>query len=149
VAWEANLPLSGDQLDFNFGAGSFGNSSGSMENSQEKGNTFNFIHRIAPELDALGYAFDAASDEAVADGQIALSQYHTVVWMLGDEKLVPPHPVPNHPGRSDRMSADFEALDLPMREKLAAFMSQGGHVFINGAELAWDLAGRGDADPMA
>lgn len=149
VAWEANIPLSGDQLDFNFGAGSFGNSSGSMESSLEKGNTFNFINRIAPELDELGYAFDAASDEAVADGQIALANYHTVIWMLGREKLVAPHPIPNNPGRSDRMTADFEALDVDMRARLGAFMSQGGNVFLNGAELAWDLAGRADADPAA
>ncbi len=68
------------------------------------------------------YAWDSASNEAVADGLVDLGAYTMVDWILGEESI-----------DEDGTLSDVE------RAALRAFVEGDGALFISGAELAWDL----------
>ncbi len=68
------------------------------------------------------YAWDSASNEAVADGLVDLDAYTMVDWILGEESL-----------------DEAGTLSEVERAALRAFVENDGALFISGAELAWDL----------
>ena len=76
----------------------------------------------------ISYPFDSASNEAVQDGPIHLSDYTLVDWILGEE------------------SASDETLDATERALLAEFLDGGGALFLSGTEVGWHLDDQG-ADP--
>lgn len=71
--------------------------------------------------EAISYAFDSASNEAVKDGLVGLGQYGIVDWIVGEE------------------SVTDETLDATERALLAAYLDGGGALFISGAEIGWHL----------
>jgi N-acetylmuramoyl-L-alanine amidase len=71
--------------------------------------------------EAIPYAFDSASNEAVKDGAIGLGQYAILDWIVGEE------------------SVSDETLDVTERALLAAYLDGGGALFISGAEIGWHL----------
>ena len=79
--------------------------------------------------EVISYPFDSASNEAVQDGLIHLSDYTLVDWILGEE------------------SASDETLDATERALLTEFLDGGGALFISGSELGWHLDDQeGDPD---
>ncbi|HEX8522656.1 MAG TPA: hypothetical protein VF669_10400 [Tepidisphaeraceae bacterium] len=68
---------------------------------------------------ALG--IETATDDAIATGQISLSNYHTVIWLSGEQS-----------------SADntFTATTQPL---VSTYLSNGGKMFISGAEIGYEL----------
>lgn len=68
-----------------------------------------------------GLRVDSASNEAVAQGAVALGAYDAVIWILGTEST------------ADRT---FDATEQALVEQ---FVAGGGHLFVSGAEVGWDL----------
>jgi N-acetylmuramoyl-L-alanine amidase len=88
---------------------------------EEGGNTRNFIIQHGGSLANLGYAFDSASNEAVAGGSVSLTNYEVVDWMLGEES-----------------TAD-ETFSSTEQSRVQTFLNGGGNLFVSGAEIGWDL----------
>ncbi len=73
-------------------------------------------------------AFDSATNEAVATGSVDLRRYPIVVWSAGEEAL-----------------ADT-SFDLDEQARVEAFLGAGGHLFVSGAEIGWDLVSQGTTE---
>ncbi len=86
-------------------------------------NTRNYVLQHAEALD--GWALDSASNESIGAGDVDLSAYQLVVYLLGQEE-----------GET--------VLPVPEREALAAYLEGGGAVFLSGSEVAGSLVGRAD-----
>ena len=71
------------------------------------------------------YAWDSASNEAVADGSVALQDYRIVDWLLGEE--------------SEVVEGTLSAAE---RAALATYLDSGRALLIGGTDLARDLASR-------
>jgi hypothetical protein len=74
------------------------------------------IHAAAP-----GVHVASASNEAVINGAVNLTDYDTVMWILGEESTV-----------DDTFNAAEQA-------KVEQFIAGGGNLFVTGAEIGWDL----------
>jgi hypothetical protein len=74
------------------------------------------IHSATP-----GMHVDSTSNEAVISGAVNLGDYHTVVWILGEE------------------STTDDSFDATEQSKVEQFIAGGGNLFLSGAEVAWDL----------
>nr|HID12648.1 hypothetical protein [Anaerolineae bacterium] len=85
-------------------------------------NSYDYVIQHA---EVISYPFDSASNEAVRDGLVSLSDYALVDWILGEE------------------SSSDETLSEAERSALAAYLDSGGALFISGSELGWDLDGLG------
>lgn len=70
------------------------------------------------------YAWDSASNEAVAAGLISLTDYALVNWILGQQT---------------------DTLSAVERNALADYLAAERALLISGSELAWDLEGRDPA----
>ncbi len=77
---------------------------------------------------AIPIPFDSASNEAVRDGDVSLTDYRLVDWILGEE------------------SAPDQTLDPVERALLRAYLEGGGALFLSGTEIGWHLDHLG-ADP--
>lgn len=88
-----------------------------------EGNTRDFAVEIAEAINAAGatVAIGTASNEAVANGSVDLTDYDAVVWIAGTES-----------------SAD-ETFNLAEQNAVSAFLADGGNLFVSGSEIAWDL----------
>ncbi len=64
---------------------------------------------------------ETATDAAVAAGQIVLANYHTVIWMSGEQ------------------SAGDGTFTSTVQPKVTTYLTNGGKMFISGAEIGWDL----------
>lgn len=84
-------------------------------------NTFDFIRYYGKPIMESGYSFVSASNEAVFKGRISLSNYKTVIWMLGDEST------------ADETFNQFE------QDSVKQFLNNGGNLFLSGSEIGWDL----------
>jgi N-acetylmuramoyl-L-alanine amidase len=93
-------------------------------------NTRDYLARFGSALrrDArFSLGFDAASNEAVKLGRVALNDYDAVVWSLGEE------------------STDDETLDTVEQFALTLYLNGGGALLVTGAEVGWDLDWLGSA----
>lgn len=81
-------------------------------------NAYNYIIQHGT---VITYPFDSTSNEAVRDGDVALTDYVVVDWILGEE------------------SAPDETLDATERNLLRTFLNNGGALFISGTEVGWHL----------
>ena len=92
-------------------------------------NTYDYIIQHAVALDEHRRNFDSCSNEAVMDHQVTLSDYDTVIWILGEESSV------DH------------TFDANERMLVKSFLDQGGNLFVSGSEIGNELQGGGvDAD---
>ncbi|NOX37750.1 MAG: hypothetical protein GXO78_09475 [Calditrichaeota bacterium] len=80
-----------------------------------------FVYDYGREIVSWGFHFDSAPNESVVDGTVSLTDYDAVFWFVGDEA-----------DRLETLSAAEQAL-------LRDYLEAGGHLFINGAHIAWDL----------
>ncbi len=98
---------------------------------EEGGNTRDFIIQHGGSLANLGYAFDSASNEAVAGGAVSLTGYEVVDWMLGEES-----------------TAD-ETFSSTEQSMVQSYLGAGGKLFVSGAEIGWDLDHMGSSSDQA
>lgn len=68
-----------------------------------------------------GMTVHSASNEAIEAGQVDLQSYRSVIWILGNESV------------SDKT---FSATEQTL---VTNFIQNGGHVFVSGSEIAYDL----------
>lgn len=80
------------------------------------------IHAAKPDMHVA-----STSNEAVASGAVKLTDYKTVVWILGEESTI-----------------DF-TFDSAEQEKVEEFIEDNGNLFVTGSEIGWDL-GRGSGN---
>ncbi|HIG75152.1 MAG TPA: fibronectin type III domain-containing protein [Bacteroidetes bacterium] len=109
-----------------------GGSDADLETTVFLGNSRDFIAVHGASLLAAGRSFVSASDEAVAEGDLALFPYPLVVLAMGEEKttlspdsLRPP---------------EFEVWPDSLRTALRAYVESGGKLFASGAYLGTDAA---------
>ncbi len=80
-----------------------------------------FVTRTAQALAAAGYAFDSVDNLRVLDQTVSLANYSSVWWILGDE------------------STTDEAFSYQEQLRLQDYLQGGGHLFVSGSEIFWDL----------
>ena len=91
------------------------------------GNTFNFIIQHGNAFFNNQHYFESATNEAVADGLVSLSDYKTVDYILGKE------------------SSANETFNSSEQILVSNYLKQGGHLFVSGSEIGWDLDHLGNA----
>ncbi len=79
-------------------------------------------------IDEYGASFETVSSYGVRQGHVALEDYDALVWVLGEE------------------STQDETFSKLEQDLVRAYLRQGGQLFVSGAEIAWDLDWRGDAE---
>ncbi len=94
-------------------------------------NTYDYCRQHGQALASCGVPFDFAANEAVAGGQVALTDYNFVDWILGEESTVD------------------ETLSTAEQTLVAGFLGAGGRLFISGSEIGWDLDYLGSAGDQA
>jgi hypothetical protein len=93
----------------------------------ERMNDGTYAARHGKALADAGFAFDGATDEAVAERDIDLAGYKAIDWFAGQQ-------------------ADVGALPATTRTELERFRAAGGKLLISGSELVWALDTKGTAD---
>ena len=88
-------------------------------------NTFNYILQHGIAIFDNGYDFDSASNEAIINGWINLSDYNIVVWMLGEEGV---------------STSSFSEREQYLIRK---YLISGGKIFVSGSEIGYDLVQKG------
>jgi hypothetical protein len=78
------------------------------------------IHAGAPDV-----LVNSTSNEAVISGAVILDNYDAVMWILGEESTA-----------TDTFHATEQA-------KVAAYLAQGGKLFVSGSEIGFDLDAQG------
>jgi hypothetical protein len=82
-------------------------------------NSFDYVVPHGQAIAAFGLPFDSCSRQAVANNQIAPGNYQIVIWEAGQN-----------------LTNNFRAAE---RNVITNFQSLGGHLFVSGADVAWDL----------
>ena len=93
----------------------------------ERMNDGTYAARHGRALADAGYAFDGATDEAVAERDVDLAAYKAIDWFTGEQ-------------------ANASALPATTRTELARFFAGGGRMLLSGSELVWALDSQGTAD---
>ncbi|MFC1682587.1 glycosyl hydrolase family 18 protein [Candidatus Zixiibacteriota bacterium] len=94
-------------------------------------NTRDFVIQHAMALDNAGVAFNSCANETIERGQVLLTDYDMVDWILGEE------------------STQDESFNYTEQDSLETFLSAGGYLFVSGAETGWDLDYQGYAIDQA
>ncbi|MEQ8209124.1 MAG: fibronectin type III domain-containing protein [Lacipirellulaceae bacterium] len=91
-------------------------------------NSFDYAVQVASAIETTtqGLAVDTASNEKVISGDIDLTDYESVIWILGEES-----------------SAD-DTFNTTEQTLVTNFLSGGGQLFLSGAEVGWDLDALGN-----
>jgi hypothetical protein len=92
------------------------------------GNTFDFIRQHAEAILNASYAFDACSNELVANDIVDLNEYSAVIWILGEE------------------STENETFSEQEQLRVQNYLENGGKLFVSGAEVGWDLVEEADEE---
>ncbi len=104
--------------------------SGNMERVIPRANNaFDYVVPHGKAINAFGWPFDACSKQAVTNDQVALGNYHIVIWESGQQTN--------------------DVINSAAQTRLTAFLNGGGHLFVSGSDIAWSLdraAGPGAAD---
>jgi N-acetylmuramoyl-L-alanine amidase len=95
-----------------------------------KMNTYDYIIAHATAIKAFGRDFDSCSNEAVAAGQVALTDYDTVVWILGEEST----------GDNTFNAAERTAVQSFLSAP-NTFGNADNNLFVSGSEVAYELDG--------
>ena len=94
-------------------------------------NASDYVVPHGQALHACGVGFDSGQNESVVSGQIVLTDYDVVIWAAGRESTVD------------------ETFSAAEQAHVRAYVAAGGHLFVSGTEIAWDLgraSGPSDAD---
>lgn len=82
-------------------------------------NAYDYVVAYGRAISAFGLPFDSCARQAVTNGQINLLNYDIVVWAVGQS-----------------LTNTFRTLE---RNAITLFQNAGGHLFVSGADIAWDL----------
>ena len=82
-------------------------------------NSFDYVAQHGKAVGAFGMPIDSCSRQAVTSGQVSLSNYDIVLWECGTS-----------------LTNTFRALE---HNVITNFQNAGGHLFVSGADIAWDL----------
>jgi MYXO-CTERM domain-containing protein len=93
----------------------------------ERMNDGTYAARHGKALADAGFAFDGATDEAVAERDIDLAAYKAIDWFAGQQ-------------------ANAGALPAATRTELERFRAAGGKLLLSGSELVWALDSQGTPD---
>lgn len=91
------------------------------------GNTKDFIRQHGAAILDYGYAFSSATNDAVINGIVNLPDFTNVDLILGEES-----------------TAD-ETFSTAEQGLMQTYLDNGGHLFVSGAEIGWDLDHLGSA----
>src|SRR6185295_5514542 len=91
-------------------------------------NSRDYVVQVASAIHAARPAMQVAStsNEAVTSGAVKLTDFKTVIWILGEESTL-----------------DF-TFDKNEQEKVEEFVESNGNLFVSGSEIGWDLSARGN-----
>ena len=92
-------------------------------------NSFDYVKEHGSAIAAAGRSFDFMDASRVTASDLA--RYPKVVWCLGEES-----------------TAD-ETFSYGEQQLLAAFLDNGGALFVSGSEIGWDLSAKGSAADKA
>ncbi|CAN5456578.1 hypothetical protein BH09SUM1_BH09SUM1_19380 [soil metagenome] len=84
-------------------------------------NSFNYVPVLGASVAAHGTAFDSCQNENITVGDVALSGYGNVLWILGEE------------------STANETFSTAEQTAVTNYVNGGGNFFVSGSEIAWDL----------
>jgi hypothetical protein len=84
-------------------------------------NSFDYVVQHGKAISAFGLPFDSCQNEAVVSGEVPLGDYRIVIWACGQE------------------STGNESFSSVEQTSIANYRDQGGHLFVSGSEIAWDL----------
>ena len=96
-----------------------GNSGATGRVMPRANNAFDYVVQHGKAISAFGMPFDSCSRQAVTNGQVSLGNYDIVIWECGTS-----------------LTNTFRAAE---RNVITNFQSAGGHLFVSGADIAWDL----------
>ena len=68
-----------------------------------------------------GVSFDTVNHNSVIGGNVMLTNYSAAIWLCGEE------------------STQDESFSSTEQTLVTAFQNAGGHLFVSGSEIAWDL----------
>lgn len=85
---------------------------------------------VVSHAKALSLSFESCSNDQIINEIVSLNDYELVIWILGDEST------------TDQTFSNVE------RTKVAAYLENGGKLFVSGSEIAWDLEGASSATPQ-
>lgn len=83
---------------------------------------FDAIEQYDYPMTQLGHTFSSATNDAVINGLVTLSNFKFVIWMLLDESTV---------------DETFSSTEQPL---VTSFINAGGVFIVSGNEVGWDLA---------
>ena len=90
-----------------------------------------YITKYSKPVSGNGYGFSYVLNESVIDEKISLLDFHTVIWILGDES-----------------SADH-TFNSKEQWLVQEYLKQGGNLFVSGSEIGWDLEGKANHPTQA
>ncbi len=91
------------------------------------GNTFDFIIQHGKSVLACGYLFNSSTNDAFTDNLLHLNQFSIVDYISGEESTID------------------ETFSSTEQTQISNYLNQGGKLFVNGSEIAWDLDNKGSA----
>lgn len=86
-------------------------------------NSFDYSIQVHAAIHAArpGVNVASTSNERIINGSVNLSDYDAVIWILGNETTT---------------TSTFTATE---QSRVEQFIAAGGHLFVTGSEIAWDL----------
>lgn len=90
-------------------------------------NSFDYAVQHGQAIAAADRYFDSCAHGAIASDLVRLTNYHAAYWILGEE------------------STTNETFGSAEQSLVQTFLSNGGCLFVSGAELGWDLGNLGSA----
>ena len=110
----------------------FGGSYSDHEKETIAGNTFDYPAVHGASLMQAGWSFVSASNEAIEDGSIQMTDYPLVDWILGKQKQT-------KTGRGNIKPLQFKTFSSPAQKSITAYCKAGGRFFTSGSYVASDL----------
>ncbi len=98
-----------------------GGSGGNQRVLPRRINASDYVVPHGKAVSAYGLAFDSCHHAAVTNDLVALTNYPAVIWACGNDSV-----------------AD-ESFNTVEQAKVTAFLTNGGSLFVSGAEIAYDL----------
>jgi len=102
-----------------------------FERTSNTNNTFDYIRMYGEPFMQTDLNFSSASNDAVFKGFVDLNDYDIVFWMLLDESTA---------------DETFNSIEQGI---VADYLTNGGKLFVSGAEIGWDLVEKGSTADKA
>lgn len=117
-------------IGFEDGLGLSGND---FEGMLIAGNSFNYPYIHGRAMAANGISFVSCSSEAVMDGSVQLQGYDVIDYIAGVEKQ-------GENGSLLGYDHPYKTFPIEIQNRLAAYLSGGGRLFVSGAHIASDMS---------